>query len=724
MRLKNNTMKKIFFFLIMGVLVSQCTPKIKEAVTTAKDAVGDAADKVADTVTNQEAFRKTAPAPGAAPVIKVKDAANFTLANGLKVIVSENNKLPIVSFQMFVDVPPIMEKDQAGAADIAGDLLSRGTTTKSKAEIDEAVDFIGADLFSSANGVFASSLKKHSETLLALAADVLFNPSFPREEFEKIKKQTLSGLASQKDDPNAIASNVSNVLNYGKDHPYGEIVTEETVEKITLQSTKNYYNTYFKPNVSYLIITGDISAAEAKAMAEKHFGSWKEGTVRKQDFAMPKAPEKTQVDFVSKTGAVQSVINVTYPIELKPGTPEVIQSSVLNTIMGGYFGSRLMQNLREDKAYTYGARSNISYDPYVGYVKASASVRNEVTKESIQEFLNELNRLRTEKVGEKELNAVKNYLTGSFARSLENPQTVARFARNIARYNLPADYYATYLEKLNAVSADDIMALAQKHIRPDNAHILVVGNKGEVAESLAEFGSINYYDTNGNKLIVEQSAAAANMTADRVLEKYVAAIGGKDKLMGVKDLTMNMEAEMMGQVLDMEIVQKKPNMVATKLTMQGMVVQEQVFNGTKGKQGQMGQTAMMSAEEIKLAKKQAVLFPETQLAALGNTTKLIGTESVDGKNAYVLEITDSEGKKTTTFFDASSFLKIKEINVLDAPDGKTVTMTNDLSDYKEVDGILLPHTRTTSGATPVPLKMVVKSIKINSGVTDSRFTVE
>jgi len=157
----------------MGVFLSQCTPKIADTVKDTKSTVEETVEEVVETMTNKETFRHNAPTPGPAPSIKVKDAANFTLANGLQVIVAENNKLPVVSFQVFVDVPPIMEGDQAGAASIAGDLLSRGTTTKTKAEIDEAVDFIGADFNTSSSGIYASSLKKHTESLMAIASVVM-----------------------------------------------------------------------------------------------------------------------------------------------------------------------------------------------------------------------------------------------------------------------------------------------------------------------------------------------------------------------------------------------------------------------------------------------------------------------------------------------------------------------------------------------------------------------
>ena len=712
-------MKKIFLLLIIGVFLSQCTPKISDVTTGVEEVVEDAVE----TVMTKEAFRNDPPVAGPAPVINVKDANNFTLDNGLKVIVSQNNKLPVVSFQVFVDVPPIIEGDQAGAASIAGQLMGRGTTSKTKAEIDEAVDFLGARLSTYSSGLFGSSLKKHTESLMAIASDVLLNPSFPQDEFEKIKTQTLSGLASQKDDPNAIAGNVRQVLNFGKDHPYGEIETEETIGKINLQTTKNYYNNYLKPNIGYLTIVGDITPEEAQMLAEKYFGGWSKGSVNKQEFSTPIAPDKTQVDFVSKAGAVQSVINVTYPIELKPGTPDVVKARVLNTILGGGFGSRLFQNLREDKAYTYGAYSSLSNDPLIGSFNASASVRNEVTAESVKELLFEINRLRTEKVEEEDLNSIKNYITGSFARSLESPETVARFARNLKRYNMPADYYKNYLTRLNAVTAEDVMEMAQKYLKPENAHILVVGNKGEVAEGLAEFGEINYYDNYGNKLVIETSAEAANMTAEKVIANYIKAIGGEDKLKAVKDITINMAADMMGQTIDAVVIQKSPNMSMMKMSMMGNVVQEQVFDGEKGKSSAMGQTKMMSEEEVKTAKKQSILFPELMMKELGNTAKLIGTENINGANAYQVDITDTDGKTTSVFFDATTFLKIRDVNAMEAQ-GQTMTITNDHQDYQEVDGVLLPYTRTTTGAAPVPIVMKVKEIKINSGVEASVFKIE
>ncbi|MFQ5448560.1 MAG: M16 family metallopeptidase, partial [Saprospiraceae bacterium] len=346
----------------------------------------------------QDDFRKTAPKPGPAPHIELGEAEQFTLDNGLRVIVVENHKLPRVSFQIFVDVPPFLEGEQAGYASIAGQLLNKGTESHTKAEIDAAVDFIGASLRTSAKGVTGSCLTKHKDKLLNLMSEVLLTPTFPEDEFEKIKKQTLANLAQNKDDPNAIAANVSSVLRYGKDHPYGEVQTEESTEKITVETCKSYYGTYFKPNISYLIVTGDISANEVKQLAPKYFGSWQKGEVKKVHFDSPAKPAATELDFVDKTGAVQSVINITYPVNLKPGAPDALPAKVMNTILGAYFSSRLNANLREDKAYTYGARSRLNSDTYAGSFTASASVRNEVTDSALTQFLLELNKLRNEEV--------------------------------------------------------------------------------------------------------------------------------------------------------------------------------------------------------------------------------------------------------------------------------------------------------------------------------------
>lgn len=674
----------------------------------------------------QEDFRKSAPKPGPAPKVEMGKYEQFTLDNGLKVIVVENHKLPRVTYRLFVDVPPLLEGDKSGAADMAGQLLKTGTTTKTKAQIDEAVDFIGATLSTGSSGIIGASLTKHQDKLLEIMADVLYNPSFPQEEFDKLKRQTLSGLATNKDDPNAIAANVARVMRFGKAHPYGELTTENTVDQITIEDCRTFYNTYFKPNISYLVIVGDVQAAEAKKIATKYFGKWAKGEVARPTLPKPAQPEATKVAFVNKTGAVQSIINITYPVDINLRNPEFIKAFIANVVLGGYFGSRLSANIREDKGYTYGAGSSLIPDLEIGYFNASASVRNEVTDSAIVEFLYEMKRLQEEPIPAAELTLVKNERTGSFARQLEQPGTIAQFALNIARFGLPEDYYATYLEKLNSVTAEDIMAMAKKYITPDKATILVVGNKNDVAEKLTRFaanGKIDYYDYYGNKVETGSVAIPTDLTAQQVVDNYVKAIGGKEKLMQVQDVTMTMKTSLQGMSFESVMQQKATGKLALSVVMNGMTMQEQRFDGEKGMVAQMGQKQPVEGKDLEGLRRQAMLFSEMHYAKLGYQLSLKGIEQVEGKNAYQVEVKVSDTDIVTEFYDTETGLKIRTMTVVSGG-GNTATVINDLSDYKEVNGILFPHTVVVTGAAPVPLKSEVTDIKINTGLDDSVFKVE
>ncbi|PJB14308.1 MAG: peptidase M16, partial [Flavobacteriales bacterium CG_4_9_14_3_um_filter_32_8] len=204
----------------------------------------------------QKLDRSKIPAAAIAPEIKLGKIEQFTLANGLQVFVVENHKLPKVAYSLSIDIDPVAEGDMAGYVEAAGQLMERGTKNRTKEQFDEQIDFIGATISTSSTGIYAASLKKHQEKLLDMMSDVLMNADFKQEELDKIKKQTISGITSSKDDPDAIARNARAVLLYGKDHPYGEIATESTVENITLDKCKTYYTTYFKPNVAYLAVVG------------------------------------------------------------------------------------------------------------------------------------------------------------------------------------------------------------------------------------------------------------------------------------------------------------------------------------------------------------------------------------------------------------------------------------------------------------------------------------
>jgi len=716
-------MKNICFFCFISLLFfTQCTPKTGEVVK--KEIPGNTDAPV---INKPITFRSTAPAPGPAPRIKMGKAEEFRLDNGLQVIVVENRKLPRVSYQLFVDAPIIRERSTAGAIQLAGDMLNKGTMTKKKSEIDESIDFIGATLRTSGSGMYAASLKRHNTALLEVMSDVLLNPSFPQGEFDKLVKQYNSSLAQEKDDPDALSRKISNQVVYGKDHPYGESMTEETLAKISVADTKAYYKDYFKPNISYLVVVGDISVSEAKPLVEKYFGKWKASSnIKKESYKTPVPPNGTTIDFVNKSGAVQSVINISYPVNLKPGAPDVIKATVMNTWLGAgvYFGNRLNQNLRETNAYTYGARSSLNTDKEVAAFSARASVRNEVTDSSVIEFMNEFKYLRNTKIDAAELQKVKNVLAGQFGRALESPETIARFALNTARYNLPNDYYSTYLERLEKVTAADVTAMAKKYILPDNAHIVVVGNKDEVAGKLAPFaksGKVNFYNYKGELQKMEETAIPAGVTAETIIEDYINAIGGRKKLESVKSIEAEMSANMQGMEMKIEMYQQLPDKYALFMSMGGNVMSGEVLNGDKGVLSGMGTSKKAEGDELFSLRKKAEPFAERRYTKEGYKMEMKGMEEVEGAKAYKIIVTDPKGNKDINFYDVKTSLKIYMI-VTEDNGGQTKIAISDYTDHK---GVLIPHTVVMSGGQlPMPLKMETKSMKVNEAIDQSVFSVE
>ncbi|CAA9343861.1 MAG: hypothetical protein AVDCRST_MAG56-8047 [uncultured Cytophagales bacterium] len=666
--------------------------------------------------------RSKIPAGGPAPAIRIGKYETFTLPNELKVFVVTNRKLPRVAFNLVLDNDPVQEKEFAGYVDIAGQMLRTGTKTRTKEQLDEAIDFIGASLSTSESGIYGASLKKHQDKLLELMSDVVLNPSFPESELTRIKRETLSGLASQKDDPNAVAGIVGNVVLYGRNHPYGEPTTEETVEKITLDKVKSFYSTYYKPNVAYLAVVGDITTAEARTAVEKYFGKWQKGTVPKHTHTADPAPAKTKIALVDRPSSVQSVLNITHTVPLKPGSPDVIKARITNDILGGA-GGRLYNNLREKRGLTYGAYSSISPDKLIGEFSAGASVRNAVTDSALVEFMNELKRIRDAKVTPEELKQSKAGVTGSFVRSLESPQTVASFAINTARYKLPADYYQNYLKNVAAVTAEDVQNMSKKYIHPEQAHIVVVGNASEVADKLKPFGEIEYYDVKGNKVTPgTKKAAPAGLTADQVVDKFLQTIGGREKLGQIKDLTMKLSATVQGTELAVVQQRKAPNKSKTVMQAQGMEIMNITTDGKRAVMAQMGNQQEVTGPELEAIKAQNTLFAELYYDQMNIKRSLAGIETVEGKEAYKVELEMPGGAKVTEYYDAATGLKIRIVSSQNTPEG-AVPQSTDLGDYKAVNGVQYPHTVTTS-IGPQQIKMQVTGIEVNQNLEDSLFEIK
>ncbi len=664
--------------------------------------------------------RSIMPTAGPAPEIQLAEPASFTLDNGLQVFVVENNKLPKVAFSLIIDRKPIVEGENAGFLELTGEVLGTATESLSKQEIDEQIDFIGATLSTSSSSVYAACLTKHVETLMTIMSDVILRPVFKEEELEKSRKQVISGLEASKESPDAIVSRIGDLIIYGEDHPYGEISTIESVEKVNIEDIKTYYDTYFKPNKAYLAIVGDITVDKAKELTNKYLGKWEQGTIPDATYEAPEVPESTLVHMINRSNAVQSVINIVNTFEMKPGSEDVIAANVMNNLLGGGATGRLFQNLREDKAYTYGAYSSVDSDPLVGEFRATASVRNEVTDSSLTEFMKEFEKIKEEKVSEEDVANTIASLTGTFARSLENPQTIARFAINLARYDMPSTYYQDYLKNLAAITPEKVQEMAKKYVHPDKAHIVIVGKASEIGASLEQFGKVMYYDNEGKPYDPAAAAVPQGVDANSVISKYIETIGGEENISAVKDITKVMGGEMMGNALTLTQKLKTPNLSYNKMDA-GIMVQELFVNGEEAFAKSTMGNQKLEGKQLATAILQSRFIPELYYEELGFAPKLTGTENVNGEPAYVVEVHDNEGLVYTNYYGQESGLKLRTVVPLETPQG-SFTQINNFSDYQTYEGVKIPA-KLVQSFGPQSLDLSVKEIKINSGLSEDEFSI-
>jgi predicted Zn-dependent peptidase len=671
--------------------------------------------------------RSVRPSAAKAPIINIKDSEVFTTENGLTVILSENHTLPRVAFNLVIGNDPVLEGSKAGLSEMAGSLIMSGTSNRDKDQLDKEIDYIGASLNASSGKIFLSCLTKHMDKGLTLMSDVLFNASFPMSEFERIKKQNESGLLSTKSDPGTMASNAEVKVNF-PNHPYGEVMTESTLKNITREDVVAYYQSTFTPKGSYLVIVGDITLDQAKKLVGQYFSTWKGGEAIKSETNDGQFNKGNRVIFVKKAGAVQSVIQVSFPIKIRTKDENQLPLNVLNGILGGGgFGTRLMQNLREDKAYTYGCYSDLNITEDGSWLSIGGNFRNDVTDSAITQILYELDKITNEYVTDEELNLTKSSMAGDFARSLERPITIAEFALNIIYYNLSKDYYQTYLKRLEAVDKETVLTMAQTYFSAKNCNIVVVGNE-EVLERLKVFdadGVIEMLDAFGEPV---QETKAADITKEQLVERYVLAVtstsslkAADKKLKKIKSVRKATDLNM-AQVpfpLQMTDIWMAPNMDGMKMEGQGMVFQKAIFEGTSGSSWNMqGGKKEMSAEDIAAKNKSNGLLPELNYGKTGMNYELTGIENINGKDAYVLKVMDGQSE-TYEYYDVATYMKVKTVSIR-TEEGETTEMSTAYADYKDVNGILFPHSLVIS-VGEAGFSGTVTSIEVNGKIDLKEF---
>ena len=672
--------------------------------------------------------RTTAPVPSAARTPEIASYESFTLKNGLKVFVVENHKLPRITMRLILDRDPIVEGNKAGYVQIAGDLIGAGTKSKTKAELDEAIDFMGAGFSTSSSSITANGLSKYTDKLLSIFSDVLLNPRFSESEFSKLKGQMISGIKSSEDNADAMSQKLTQASIYGLEHPYGEVLTEATVNSIKLEDCKSYWETYFRPNIGYMVIIGDIALEDAKKKISKTFKKWKKKPVPKASYKKTTLPKSSRVLLVNKPSAVQSLIWIGNVINLTPGHPDIEPLRIANKILGGGASGRLFINIREDKGYTYGAYSNFGVDRLNSTFSASAKVRNEVTDSAIVEFLNEYEKITTEKVTELELKAAKSSLSGSFGRSLESPSSAASFALNIARYNLDFDYYNNYLNRIQNVTAEDVLRVAKKYISTEKTTIAVIGKAQDISSKLEAFGNIEYHDAFAQPTSKPEFLfTPENTTLKDVLSNYYEALGGLEKLKKLRAIYQESSIEIPGAPQKLSVIRAKmvPNRVLEKQTMGSMTISKTLYNNGKAEKSGMRGSGPVEGLELQELINQAkyVVGKVGWMDRLENFS-FDGQTLISGKEVYQISETvggiggDVESKKIH-YFDVASGLIYQSIENQESPQGN-ISITSTVLEWEEINGIKFEKIIETS-AGPQKFKITVDSTLLDNDVKESVF---
>ena len=669
--------------------------------------------------------RSKQPKPGAAPVITLKDPVIFKLPNGITLLTVEDHRLPKVSANLSIDAGPITEGNKAGVINLMGGMLNEGTLTMPKAAFDEAVDKIGANVDLSSNGGRVEALTRYFKTAFSLMGLALKEPAFTQESFDKLKTQAITGLKTQAKSAPAISSRVTNALTYGKTHPNGEFETEESIQNLTLNDVKEAYAKYITPSRAYLTVIGDITPADAKQLAIQILGNWKGVQLTLPKLPLVSNPAKAEIDLIDLPNAVQSEIKVVNLVDLKKNNPDYFPVLLANYILGGGANSRLFMDLREKHGFTYGAYSSLSAGRFQTTFQASAAVRTAKTDSAIASFLSQIKRIRTEKVTDEELVNAKSLYNGSFALNLEDPARTATFASNIILENLPADFYKTYLQKINAVTADDIIRVAQKYISYDNTRIIVVGNIAKMPDGLKKCGyPVNLFDAFANPVTESKPQASVDVKPADVFKAYIDAIGGLTEIKNLKSYAATFTMAMQGMSLAVDQKKLAPNKEVMSIKMGDNVMMKALFDGDKGFQQQGPGKKDMTAEEI--AQKKVFTSLIEQVDYLQNPAfkiSLKGVQKLNGNDTYQVDITDPIGKITTEYYDIKSKLLVKTEST--TQEGTvSITTTVEYSDYRKVGNLMFPFKQSyniSAGGQEQKFDWTATDIKLNTGVTADDF---
>jgi zinc protease len=454
--------------------------------------------------------RSVEPAQGPSPKLKIPTSWSTTLSNGIEVLGIEQTELPLVNFSMVIDGGHLLDSfDKVGVANLMTDIMMEGTATKTPEELEEAIELLGASIrmFTGNESITISgnTLARNFDKTMDLVEEILLQPRWDQEELKRIKLSTINTIKRNASNPNVVASNVGNKLLYGEKHMFAYPIsgTEESVETITMDDLKVFYEKNFSPSISKIHIVGNITQDQALKVLTDLESKWAAKEVTIPTYPLPEARDKASLYFVDIPNAKQSVINIGY-LSMARTDPDYFPATVMNYKLGGSFSGNVNLILREEKGYTYGARTNFDGTKIPGSFSASSSVRTNTTFESVKIFKEEIDKYK-EGISQEDLEFTKNALIKSNARRFESQFSLLSMLQNISAYDLPSDYIADEERIIEGMTLEEHRRLANAYLDSSKMGYLVIGDAATQFEKIksAGFDEVLLLDKDANKVVAE-----------------------------------------------------------------------------------------------------------------------------------------------------------------------------------------------------------------------------
>lgn len=681
---------------------------------------------------------KPAPPPPQPPApIRFPAFEQKTLPNGLRVVVIEHHEQPAVSLRLLIKAGAIYDPpEKPGVAQATAALLDQGTQTRSAQDIAQAIDFVGGQLNAGAGWdstfVSAAVTSDHLDLAMELLADIVLHPIFKDEEIERWRKQTLSGLRVQMQDPKFLAAAAFQRLVFGQ-HPYARPIggTSTSVRAIRREDMVQFHRTHYRPNTAIIAIVGDVRPTAAFAAVEKYLGGWKAAPPPPLPSSSTPERRAPRLLVIDKPDAVQTEIRIGQ-VGIARTDPDYFVAQVFNAILGGGSGGRLFREIRSRRGLTYGAYSQFAERLQPGYFWINTYTKTESTVEAIDAIFQEIDRIRSESVPADELQARKAYITGAFPLQIETPDGIATQVLDALFYGYGKEYLETYRDRLRAVTAEQVMTFAKTRIHPDRSVIVLVGNakvfEAELKQKFPTMEKIAYSDLDllqpdlkrkKDEAIAGPVSNAERARAMAILEATIRVLGGDAFIHQKSQITRGT-----GTISPPGAAQEIPvpsivnyTVLPEKMRMEfalpfGTLVQG--FNGQIGWMSMAGQVRDQTAQMKESSKYGFQVL--RQIHQPGYRVRPLADAEVAGTPALVVAVSDAEGHTTEFFIDPHTHLVLKTRYRV-----RGQQLEETYAEYQAVDGIQVPH-RVTIFQNGVKLfAFSVGEVEINPDIDESLF---